>query len=146
MKHMKKKICPLLEKFCPLFKRFAHCTICPLSSAGQKRGCFGVGFGVFCVGTMVHILERDVWRLSEEQRLGAVFWAKWDPTWAKRGPSGQFAGKVGKSALELGEKNWSYKTLWPELACPWGGHHSKSLNIDNLTKNVRFAGLSFPFH
>ena len=34
-----------------------------------------------------------------------VFWAKLDPIWAKCDPSGQFVRKVGKSALELGEKN-----------------------------------------
>ena len=33
-----------------------------------------------------------------------AFWAKLDPIWAKGDPPGQFVRKVGKSALELGEK------------------------------------------
>ena len=61
---------------------------------GRVGGCF----------VYVHIPKRGLWMLSKEQGLVVVFWAKWDPIWATWDPSGQFIRKVGKTALELGEK------------------------------------------
>ena len=45
--------------------------------------------------------------------------------------------------------SWEFsfnETFWPELTSPWGGHHSKSLTADKLTRGLSFSGLSFPFH
>ena len=75
-------------------------------------------FGVFCAGTY------PPKGLSKEQGLGVVLWAKWDPIWANWDPSGLFVRKVGKSALELGEKNsiigvrrfWTWPNGWLDVS------------------------------
>ena len=38
--------------------------------------------------------------------------------------------------------------FWPELASPWGGHHSKLLKVDTdkLMRGLSFSGLHFQFH
>ena len=101
--------CPVLEKFLPLFKHFcqvgvqiaqtavhfAHFQVQARKGGGGALGCF--------VYVLIH--KKGVWRLSKEQKLGAVFWTKWDPIWAKWDPFGQFVRKVGKSNLELGGGN-----------------------------------------
>ena len=68
-------------------------SFCPLSSAGpaRKRSVLGWGWGCF---VYVHIPESGVWRLSKEEGLGLIFWAKSDPIWAKWDPSGQLVRKV----------------------------------------------------
>ena len=76
---------------------FAHFQV-----QARQRGVLGWGWG--CL-VYVHIPKRSVWLLSKEHGLGVVFWVKWDPVWAKWDPSGQCVRKMGKSALELGEKN-----------------------------------------
>ena len=56
----------------------------------------------------VLIPERGVCRLSKEQGLGVVFWAKTDPIWAKWDPSEQFVRKMDKISQKcsrIGGKN-----------------------------------------
>ena len=100
---------PLLEKFCPLSNILPswgpfcpECSsFCPLSSSGQEKGCFGVGFGAFCVRTYP---QKGFVLLNKEQGLVVIFWAKWDLIWAKWEPYGQLVWKVGKNL-----QNWRKK-------------------------------------
>ena len=80
--------------FCPLQKSFAHfstilpslgpfcpdcSSFCPLLSSGQEWGVLGSLVELRCF-VYVHIPERPLagglCRLSKEQGLGVVFWAK----------------------------------------------------------------------
>ena len=83
------KICPVGVQFAQTVVHFAHFQV-----QARKSGVLGWGWGCF---VSVHVPERSLWRLSKEQGLMVIFWAKWDP-------SGQFVRKVGNSALELGKK------------------------------------------
>jgi hypothetical protein len=99
-----RKVLPTFQTFCPDGVHFAQTVVhfAHFQNQARKRGVLGWEWGCF---VFVHIPERGLWRLSKEQGLVVVFWAKSDPIWAKWDPSGQFVRKVGKSALELGKKN-----------------------------------------
>ena len=98
---------PPLETFCPLFKHFAQLGsklprlqfILPTFKFRPGKGVFWCELGVY-----IHIPE---WGVTAEYRTGVWggIWARWDPIWAKWEACEQFVWKVGKSALELGEKN-----------------------------------------
>ena len=93
--------------FASLYKSFVRSRLpscssfCPLSSSGQEKGCFGMGFGVFCVCTY------PPKGLSKEQGLGVVLWAKWDPIWANWDPSGQF--ESGKKCSRIGGGEFNHR-------------------------------------
>ena len=91
-----RNVLPTFQTFYPNGVRFdqtvVHFAHFPVQA--RKRGVLGWGWGCF---VYVHIFERVLWRLSKEQGLGVVIWAKWDPP-------GQFILKVVKCALELGKK------------------------------------------
>ena len=47
-----RKVLSTFQKICQLGPGCPDgSSFCPLSSSGQENKCFGVGFGVFCVGT-----------------------------------------------------------------------------------------------
>ena len=95
---MKKKKLPVLESFaffsnilpswdpnCP-----DSCSFCPLSSSGQEKGYFGVGFGVF---VYVHIPKRGV------QRLGGGILDKMIPQPGKMRPMWSISYEKGAKVL-----------------------------------------------
>ena len=96
-----RNVLPTFETFCPVAVHFAQTIVhFPTFKIRPEKGVFwGGAFFVY-----VHIPKRSVWLLSKEHGLVVVFWAKWVPIWKKWDPSGQFVRKVGKSALELGNK------------------------------------------
>ena len=61
--------------------------------------------------------------------------------WFRLGASGS------ESGCQLsGQWSLSSVTFRPELASPWGGHHSiLSLKVDKRTRELSFSGLSFKF-
>ena len=109
-----RKVLPTFQRFCPVGVQIAQTVVhfAHFQVQVRKKGVLGWALGCFVYG---YISKRGVWQMSKKQGLGVVFWAKWDPIWAKWnliwakwGPSGQFVLKVGKSAIELGEKIQSY--------------------------------------
>ena len=99
---------------------FAHFQV-----QSRKWGVLGWALGCF---VYVHIPERGLCLLSKEKGFWVVLWAKWDPNRAKWDPSRQFVRKVGKSALELGEKIKSYESdsnHTPQM--PWTSSRNEEL-------------------
>ena len=62
------------QSFCPVGVHFAQTasSVCPLSSSGQEKGCFG-SWGCF---VFIHSSKRGLLQLSKEQGLVVVFWSK----------------------------------------------------------------------
>ena len=122
--------CKGLPTFCPFGVHSAQ-TVVDFAHF-QIQGVFWGGVGVFCVSTYP---KRGLWRLSKEQGLVAVFWAKWDPIRAKWDQSGQFVWKVGRSAPESGKKNsiiWWFQGSWQHSL----SHHD-SIGNSCLSYNQR---------
>ena len=66
---------PAFQTFCPDAVHFAQTVVhfAHFQNQAKKRGVWGWGWGCFL---LVHILERGLLRLSKEQWLLVVFWAK----------------------------------------------------------------------
>ena len=70
-----RKVLPTFQTFCPVWVHFAQTVVhlAHFQVQARKRGVLGRGSGFF---VFLHIPERGLQRLSKEQGLMVVFWAK----------------------------------------------------------------------
>ena len=88
-------------------------SFCPLSSSGQKKGCFGVVFGVFCVRTYP---RKECVTAEERTGVGGGIVGKMRPYLGKARPIWAICTKSWQTCSRIGGEN-SIIRLFCHFSC-----------------------------